>query len=358
MRGSAGKKTKKRAFLKLFPEKLVLTSLLILMAVVPFSVHAGFFSALKSLFNRSAEAETRSFAASSNSQNVPLLQAAVNPDPNPSKGGGDITIVDDSALLSENGPSGTIANISEGGGSNAISVYVVRPGDTLGEIAKMYQVSINTIVWANDIKNKTIQPGDTLVILPVTGVRHTVKKGDTLASIAKKYKAELKDIADYNGLTESADLAIGDLVVVPDGELSVDVTGHTKTAAGKSLVRGATGPNYSGYYTNPAPGSIRTQGLHGYNGVDLGGGYGSPIVAAASGKVLVARNYGYNGGYGQYIVIQHANGTQTLYAHLSGVIVFAGATVEKGQTIGYLGNSGRSTGPHLHFEVRGAKNPF
>jgi murein DD-endopeptidase MepM/ murein hydrolase activator NlpD len=85
---------------------------------------------------------------------------------------------------------------------------------------------------------------------------------------------------------------------------------------------------------------------------------GAPIFAAATGDVVVARQGGYNGGYGNYVVIQHGNGTQTLYGHMQSVSVSPGDHVVQGQTIGYLGNTGRSTGPHLHFEVRGARNPF
>ena len=108
----------------------------------------------------------------------------------------------------------------------------------------------------------------------------------------------------------------------------------------------------------PIIGGRRTQGLHGYNGVDLGVSYGSPIYAAAPGTVIISRNGGWNGGYGKYIVVSHPNGTQTLYAHNSDNVVFAGANVIRGQVIGFVGSTGKSTGPHLHFEVRGARNPF
>ncbi len=103
---------------------------------------------------------------------------------------------------------------------------------------------------------------------------------------------------------------------------------------------------------------MRTQGIHGYNGVDLGASVGAPVRAAAGGTVMLSRSGGYNGGYGNYIVIKHPNGSQTLYAHLSSNAVAAGQVVTQGQTIGAVGNTGRSTGPHLHFEVRGGKNPF
>lgn len=103
---------------------------------------------------------------------------------------------------------------------------------------------------------------------------------------------------------------------------------------------------------------VRSQGIHGHNGVDIAAPVGTPVWAAADGKVIVARSGGWNGGYGSYVVISHSNGTQTLYAHLSRVDVTVGQSVTKGKTIGAMGNTGKSTGPHLHFEVRGGKNPF
>ena len=103
---------------------------------------------------------------------------------------------------------------------------------------------------------------------------------------------------------------------------------------------------------------MRTQGIHGYNAVDLAAGYGSPIRAAAAGEVIVSKASGWNGGYGQYIVIRHANGAQTLYSHMMRNDVGVGSYVSQGQVIGGMGSTGKSTGTHLHFEVRGARNPF
>jgi murein DD-endopeptidase MepM/ murein hydrolase activator NlpD len=98
--------------------------------------------------------------------------------------------------------------------------------------------------------------------------------------------------------------------------------------------------------------------LHGHNGIDLAAPVGTPVLASAGGKVIVSRMGGYNGGYGIYVVISHSNGTQTLYAHLNANWVSVGEEVVQGQVIGTVGRTGRVTGPHLHFEVRGAKNPF
>lgn len=321
---------------------------LVCAVLLPLRANAGVFSFLSELFAGEAEAHTASVG---NAQNMALLAAARNPDPNPAKGGGDITIVGGTALLPEAGPSGTLADVAEGQFSDAISLYVVREGDTLGAIAKMFGVSINTIAWANDLKNGIIRPGETLVILPISGVRHTVAKGDTIQSIAKKYRADADEILLFNGIAVDAALPVGEVIVVPDGELApVQLT--------KPRVRGAGGPSYDGYYLRPILGGRKTQGLHGYNGVDLASYLGAPILAAAAGQVIIARDVSWNGGYGKYIVIVHDNGTQTLYGHLSGLLAYQGKRVVRGEIIGYMGSTGRSTGAHLHFEVRGAKNPF
>lgn len=234
---------------------------------------------------------------------------------------------------------------------DTISIYEVKKGDTLASVAKLFKVSKNTILWANDITaTSALKPGTTLVILPITGIKLTIKKGDTVASLAKKYKADSDDIAKYNGIAKDADLTIGDQIIIPEGEI---VTPATTKLAVKKL---PTAP--LGYFVKPMKSYVKTQGIHGHNGVDLSGPYGSSIVAVAAGRVIVAKSSGYNGGYGSMIVVAHPNGIQTLYAHLSQVSVSQGDNVQQGQVIGAEGNTGRSTGPHLHIEVRGAANPF
>lgn len=342
--------------------KFLLEGILLCVAIiVPLSVHAGVFS----MFFDTATAETTtpvSYAHDTNVQVMPLLKAALHSDPNPAKGGGDI-IVEDGALVPSGDIDGKNEMINTKTSNGEISIYVVNEGDTLSEIASMFGVSAKTILWANDISNpSTIRPGTTLVILPITGVRHIVKQGDTVKSIAKKYDGDVDDILAYNQLASVDEVHVGDTIVIPDGTISAPapekkaVKGSSKSGSKGGAV--ATGGGSAGF-TNPLPGSVKTQGIHGYNGVDLSGvGIGSPVVAAAGGEVIVAKSSGWNGGYGAYVVIKHPNGTQTLYAHLSSVHVTLGQTVAKGAKIGGMGNSGRSTGPHLHFEVRGARNPF
>ncbi len=312
-----------------------------------------------------------------NSQTLPLLAPATNIDPSPPVGGGDIMLVDGAALLAQEGPAGTAADIESQPASSQISVYTVREGDTLSGIAKMFDVTPNTIVWANDIKGGVVRPGDQLIILPITGIQHTVLRGETLAGLAKTYKSDVHDIAQYNGLGDSAVLAVGDVVLIPNGELggsSSAAASKTKSPGGasnaqkiKNIAKGKTrqpylggsGASLEGYYTWPVDGGSITQGLHGWNAVDIGAPKGTGILAAAPGVVIIAREGGgWNGGYGNYLVIQHLNGTQTLYSHASKILVTPGQSVAQGQTIAKVGATGEATGPHLHFEVRGAANPF
>lgn len=303
---------------------------------------------------------TRETVASSpkqNSQTVAVLAPARNIDPKPSVGGGDITMVAGSALLAEDGPSGTAADIEAIPGATTISVYFVHKGDTLAGIAKMFDVTVNTIMWANNLKNGTIREGQELVILPITGVRYTVQKGDTIASVATKYKADATEIVQYNNLVGA--LAVGSVIIIPDGEVVAPTPVRSTATTRTAPLRGGGGASISGYFSWPVEGGIVTQGLHGYNGVDIGAPTGTGILASAAGTVIIANGGGgWNGGYGNYIVIQHDNGTQTLYSHASKVYVGSGTRVGAGALIGTVGRTGKATGPHLHFEVRGAVNPF
>ncbi|MCK4918738.1 MAG: peptidoglycan DD-metalloendopeptidase family protein [Candidatus Pacebacteria bacterium] len=335
--------------------------------ITPSVSNAGVFSLFTGWFESNIEEVVVLKDNNLNLQNMALLYTSINSSPNLAQGGGDIVIVDDSALSSETGPSGTMANIKEPSNSDRIATYIVREGDTLGQIAEMFGVSVGTIIWSNDIKQgDLIKNGQVLSILPISGVKHNVVKGETLASIVTKYKGDLKETRQYNDLLEDDTLAVGDEVVIPGG---IDALPAPSSSAGSSLtqsilrnqlnVRGTNGPEYSGYYIKPISGGRISQDLHGYNAIDFAAPKGTPILAAASGEVIISKDNDYwNGGYGNYIVIKHNNGTQTLYAHNSSNIVWVGYHVVQGQVIGYLGSTGRSTGPHVHFEVRGAKNPF
>lgn len=348
---------------------LEVISLAVLVAL-PLTASAAMLTLVADFFGGEEVVYERSLSIQSASE-VKLLSSDNTPDPKANQGGGDIIISD--GALSSAGPFSGDDVVSSNGGQ--ISVHTVRECtaercETLSHIADMYGVSVNTILWANDIDDpRHIQPGDDLIILPITGVRHIVKSDETLNSIAKKYGGDTKekveamvsDIIDYNRLASASDIGVGETVVVPGGVIH---TAAPTKPSGRStgvttrVASGGSTTSTSGGLVHPVPGAVRTQGIHGYNAVDLAAAAGTPIRAAAAGEVIASKSGGWNGGYGNYIVIKHSNGTQTLYAHNSSNAVGAGARVTAGETIGYVGNSGRSTGSHLHFEVRGSSNPF
>jgi murein DD-endopeptidase MepM/ murein hydrolase activator NlpD len=354
-------------------------------SLLPAESHAGVWSSVVGFLSGTASAQSAASSAKDNLQTFALPQPAMNIDPSPDRGGGDVTIVDDSALVPEEGPSGTIADI-EKPENGTISTYIVQPGDTLSSIATLFDVSQGTILAANDLKRgAALHVGDKLVILPVTGIPYTVKSGDTLASIAKRFGGDATEIANYNSVDDST-LATGDQIIIPNGEVPATATvvktttktptksGTTKAGGGRSSSSGVFANNPAepahnvgapgtsaqiAYYIAPLSHYIKTQGIHGYNAVDLAAPIGTPIMAAADGDVVVARAGGWNGGYGSYVVISHSNGSQTLYGHMSKVAAYDGEHVVQGQVIGYVGETGEATGPHVHFEIRdGIQNPF
>ena len=242
------------------------------------------------------------------------------------------------------------------GGSPAdtdnIIEYNVQPGDSLQSIARDYNISLNTLLWANDLtSSSSIKAGQTLVILPVSGVLHVVKSGDTISGISQKYKSKTDAIVAFNSLTNEGDIYIGDILIVPEGVMP-------KTSSSIN-VQTATADNF---FIFPTEGKI-TQGLHYYNAADIANKCGTSIYAAASGQIQRVK-YGYNFGGGNYITILHSGGIVTYYGHLMTIFVKPGDTVNVGDRIALIGGqpgmagAGRSTGCHLHFGVIGAKNPL
>ena len=325
----------------------------LLVIVIPVSVHAGIFTIGKADTLSATAGEVIVYPKSA--IDIPVLSALQNPNPQGARGGAEV-VVNEGALVSS-GPVGEDVIATAKSSSGEISVYTVRAEDTLSHIAEMYGVTVNTIMWANDLtRASSIREGQTLIILPIAGVRHVVKRGDTINSIAKAYEGDVEEILTYNELSAEDGLEVGTTIVVPGGAIHSAPT-VTKLAATPTRTSGSNSAGGS-WLSHPAPGAIKTQGLHGYNAVDLAGSYGASIRAAAAGEVIVSKSSGWNGGYGQYIVIRHSNGAQTLYAHLASNNVGVGAYVNQGEVIGGMGNTGRSTGVHVHFEVRGGSNPF
>ena len=245
------------------------------------------------------------------------------------------------------------------------SIYVVKNGDTVSVIAKMFGVSDNTIYWANDNikKGEKLKEGEVITILPISGIQHTVKKGQTLESIAKLYKADVGDISSFNGITNSTQLAIGYELIIPDAEMSDEggdkLVSDLKATVVKDQNYYASHPaikDIGGYFINPLPYGHLTQGLHDKYAIDIGAPIGTPIHASAPGTVTFART-GWNGGYGNLVIIKNSNGTEARYAHQSKIATHTGDKVAQGDVIGYVGSTGHSTGPHLHLEIRGARNP-
>jgi len=232
---------------------------------------------------------------------------------------------------------------------DSIIDYQVQSGDTVASIANKFGVSPDTIRWENSLTGDKIKVGQTLKILPVTGVVHTVAKGDTVYSIAKKYDADPQAIVDFpfNTFTddETFELAIGQTVIVPDGVMPA-VAAMPRV---RQMTPNAGAVTASGKFVWPTAGTI-TQRFSWYHpGIDIANSIGTPDVAADSGHVIYA---GWdNSGYGNMVLIDHGNGFMTRYGHLSQVMVISGQTVARGQQIGKMGSTGHSTGPHTHFEI-------
>lgn len=346
-----------------FYKEIIIVSFLVFSPILyPRTANAGLFSFISDLTSDKASAKTIEFPTLPNSQNISILQAAVNFDPNPNKSSDGIAMISGNALVAEIGPSGTVADIENENTNTQISYYIVHKDDTLSKIAEMFNVSVNTIIWANDLgRNAAIKEGDALVILPMSGIKYIVKKGDTIRGIVSRYKSDLNEVLIYNDLTLSSAIAVGDMIIIPDAEPEITNTSQvaiSRQTTSNSSVTGTGGPYYPRYYIRPIEGGYKSQGFHGHNAVDLAVSAGTPIHAAASGVVIRSVTGGWHGGYGNYVVISHPNGTQTLYAHTLKNFVKAGDNVEQGQMIAKVGSTGRSTGPHVHFEVWNAQNPF
>lgn len=230
--------------------------------------------------------------------------------------------------------------------------YEVKENDTVSAIAEKFGVSVDTILWQNNLTSKDkIKPGKVLEILPVTGVSHKVSKGDTVYSISKKYDSGAQAIVDFPYNTfmndETFELAIGQIIVVPDG---VKPQERQTTPRVRQITPDAGTVVASGTFVWPAGGRLTQYFVWYHKGLDIANKEGPNIVAADSGTVVVA-GWPDSYGYGNRVVIDHGNGYRTLYGHMSTVYVTAGQAVNRGAAIGKMGCTGRCTGTHLHFEV-------
>jgi len=232
--------------------------------------------------------------------------------------------------------------------------YEVKGGDTVSTIAEKFGVSVDTIIWENNLKSvKDIKPGQKLNILPVTGIMYKVNPGETIYSIAKKHQVDAQVIVDwpYNSFAndETFALAVSQELMIPDGIKPKVVPVAPRSGYYATVIPGAG--LGTGQFVWPVGGGI-SQGYSWYHqAIDIANKSLPQIVACDSGTVMIA-GWPSPWAYGNRVLIDHGNGYQTLYAHLSSIYVSPGQRVKKGQVIGKMGSTGRSTGPHLHLEIR------
>ena len=243
---------------------------------------------------------------------------------------------------------GSIETLSVPKPKSEIQEYAVVSGDTISKIAEKFQISINTILWSNDLSGLSIiRPGDKLTIPPVSGVAHKVKSGDTISGIAEKYKIEQDKILSYNQLVSNDQLSIGQILIVPGGEIQESYRRTTSDFA--SVFKAPSTQKKPAGFIWPTDSKRITQYYHWrHHAIDIGGKTGSPLYASMSGKIIKA---GWSTGYGNNVIIDHGAGKKTLYAHLSKIYVTVGEQITQGTVIGAIGSTGWSTGPHLHFEI-------
>lgn len=233
----------------------------------------------------------------------------------------------------------------------------VESGDTVSGVAQKYGVSTDTIKWANNLENlDSLKPGQTLKILPVSGVSHTVKAGDTLESVAKKYSAEAQAILDFpfNDVPDDFKLKVGQLLIIPDGSPPETPAPPKLKPQPQYLAQGPNSPAFQAPFGAefiwPTAGQVTQYFAWYHPGIDIANRAAPGIAASDAGTVVVA-GWLDGGGYGNRVVIDHGNGYRSLYAHLSNIYVSVGETISRGQLIGQMGSTGRSTGTHLHLEI-------
>jgi murein DD-endopeptidase MepM/ murein hydrolase activator NlpD len=233
--------------------------------------------------------------------------------------------------------------------------YTVQKGDTVSTIAQKFGISADTVRWANDLSDDTINVGDSLQILPVTGIEYKVQSGDTVYTIAKKLATDPQKIVDFpfNDFAnpETFSLVSGQMLIVPDG---IQPSAQPFIRPQVYIAQGPSSSSFSASgFTWPVHGLITQFASWYHMALDLAAPYGTPIIAAKSGVVVEANTGGYNYGYGNDVVIDHGGGYKSLYAHMEAVNVSPGQQVVGGSTvIGWIGLTGRTTGAHVHFEIR------
>ena len=218
-----------------------------------------------------------------------------------------------------------------------IRTHTVIAGETLQDIAATYHIDVDTLLSANPDIGELIHPGDRLVVLPQRGILHIVEPGDTSWGISSQYAVAAEIIMKANNKNDEQ-LFVSDKIFVPGGRY------RAVNAISRAVVSRFIWPTL-GEFSSPY--GYRWGRLH--TGIDIANDLGTPIRAARAGRVVSA---GWQSGYGYTVVIEHGNDYSTLYAHLDNYAVSIGQYVQTGQFIAHMGNTGISTGSHLHFEVR------
>jgi murein DD-endopeptidase MepM/ murein hydrolase activator NlpD len=249
----------------------------------------------------------------------------------------------------ENGPESAGSESGLPPTRTAIVEYEVQAGDTVGSIAAKYGLQTLTIISANGLgPNGIIRVGQKLRILPVNGLIVKVKKGDSISKLAKTYKSDVAGILEINGLADDQALAVGTELILPGGKTPPALAPKRTTNYAAGTLPSPV--DNGGTFLWPTSSRRITQYYNWrHTGLDIGGPVGTPLFAAESGTVVFS---GWNrGGYGNMVLIDHGGGYWTRYAHATKLLVSAGDIVKRGDTIALMGSTGRSTGPHLHFEV-------
>lgn len=235
-----------------------------------------------------------------------------------------------------------------------IITYQVERGDTLGTIANKFDVSANTIRWANNLSTDTLTVGQSLQILPVSGVSYKVASGDTVYTVAKKFNVDADNIVDYPfnefaGNGASYGLVAGETLIVPNG---IDPSAQQTV---KPYVYVASGPVpvTSDGFTWPVHGIITQYASWYHMALDIAAPLGTPLIAASDGTVDYVSVGTYDTGYGNNVWVNKGDGLRYHYAHMEAVNVSVGEHVTGGSTvIGWIGVTGNTTGPHVHFEIQ------
>ena len=253
----------------------------------------------------------------------------------------------------------TLLLVPEERKKNETIKYNVVEGDTLYSIGNRFKISADAIRYVNNLADAdTISIGQELVIPPISGIIHKVKSGDSIEKLSKLYDVPSQAIADFNYLTDITTLSVGSELVIPDAKIPTRSTA-VSTGSPSTQINSSNEPSYAkgtkkGWCIWPTTSRIISQNFSWYhNGLDIATSWFSampPIFSCAGGRVIRA---GWDPtGYGIMVLVDHGNGYQTLYGHLSKLNVSVGQYVKQGTVIGTMGSTGRSTGPHLHFEVR------